>query len=545
MMRPESANQVWAGPDLHTGPTLVPLPVLRMWPESGTLAGSMRIVDGPRMAKRNMLATHENQKSENIRIFRTFNSNKLSGTQARKKETTSERTESNKKAVAKYRMKKSSEDTFKNSESKRVEKIRKRRLENMNEEEQTEYKRKAAERKKKSREAKKLSNNANDAKTPEPTAPVPYKRVQSLRKAINKSLRSLPYSPNKRKVVVAGLAKCVGLKIQEQLKAGLGGQMPLSEETIKFAHQIFCELYPDHKIGFSKFYELRPENVLLMKETPADQSDEKITNEIIWSDGPSSEFKNKFTMQILKDLGEKLGKSFTWKFSATSHGKGIIDGIGGRAKYLVRHKVMSKSSTPLIIQNSQDFANAANQLMEKTTVIHISQRQINEFNEKYDGFKNVEAYPGISKCHIPSYSFPDKALKLKKHALDYDQQISEISVEPTQQQVYTINEWVLVRYMGLSYPGEVTYTESSQIRVNVMEKAGTHYKWPNMQDNIFYSYDDVIMKLAPPVVAGNRGQFLFEDLKKYQHCTIALLFLGSLKNSFNSNISLFLSVADL
>ncbi|KAG1687719.1 DmX-like protein 2 [Nymphon striatum] len=54
-------------------------------------------------------------------------------------------------------------------------------------------------------------------------------------------------------------------------------------------------------------------------------------------------------------------------FSATSHGKGIIDGIGGRAKYLVRHKVMSKSSTPLIIQNSQDFANAANQLMEKTT----------------------------------------------------------------------------------------------------------------------------------------------------------------------------------
>ncbi|KAG1711229.1 hypothetical protein GQR58_002516 [Nymphon striatum] len=108
--------------------------------------------------------------------------------------------------------------------------------------------------------------------------------------------------------------------------------------------------------------------------------------------------------------------SFTWKFSATSHGKGIIDGNGGRAKYLVRHKVMSKSSTPLIIQNSQDFANAANQLMEKTTVIHISQRQINEFNEKYDGFKNI--------------------------------------------------------------------------RVNVMEKAGTHYKWPNVQDNIFYPYDD-------------------------------------------------------
>ncbi|KAG1649570.1 Peroxidasin [Nymphon striatum] len=32
-----------SGLDLHTGPILVTLPVLRMWPESGTLAGSMRI----------------------------------------------------------------------------------------------------------------------------------------------------------------------------------------------------------------------------------------------------------------------------------------------------------------------------------------------------------------------------------------------------------------------------------------------------------------------------------------------------------------------
>ena len=30
--------------------------------------------------------------------------------------------------------------------------------------------------------------------------------------------------------------------------------------------------------------------------------DENISNEIIWSDGPSCEFKNKFTMQILKDF---------------------------------------------------------------------------------------------------------------------------------------------------------------------------------------------------------------------------------------------------
>jgi len=60
--------------------------------------------------------------------------------------------ESNKKAVSKYKAKKAeSESTFKITESKRVELIRKRRVEKMNDDEKVEYKKKAAERKKKSR----------------------------------------------------------------------------------------------------------------------------------------------------------------------------------------------------------------------------------------------------------------------------------------------------------------------------------------------------------------------------------------------------------
>ncbi|KAG1657212.1 hypothetical protein GQR58_023517 [Nymphon striatum] len=81
------------------------------------------------------------------------------------------------------------------------------------------------------------------------------------------------------------------------------------------------------------------------------------------------------TFSEFKDKNNEKFMYAEIKFSATSHGKGIIDGIGGRAKYLVRHKVMSKSSTPLIIQNSQDFANAANQLMEKTTNNYLQNSQ--------------------------------------------------------------------------------------------------------------------------------------------------------------------------
>ena len=51
---------------------------------------------------------------------------------------------------------------------------------------------------------------------------------------------------------------------------------------------------------------------------------------IIWSDGPSAEFKNQFvTGKLLHELMMVFEKPYTWKYFETSHGKGISDGIGG------------------------------------------------------------------------------------------------------------------------------------------------------------------------------------------------------------------------
>ena len=39
----------------------------------------------------------------------------------------------------------------------------------------------------------------------------------------------------------------------------------------------------------------------------------------------------------------KVNDTILKKYFATSHGKGVVDGIGGRAKSIVRRKVMSKT----------------------------------------------------------------------------------------------------------------------------------------------------------------------------------------------------------
>ena len=80
-------------------------------------------------------------------------------------------------------------------------------------------------------------------------------------------------------------------------------------------------------------------------------------------------------MHILKHEF-KLACDVQWSYSATSHGKGVVDGIGGRAKSLVRQAVMSKNNKA-IVQCAKDFVNVAQQKMEHTSVILVEYDEMN------------------------------------------------------------------------------------------------------------------------------------------------------------------------
>ena len=53
----------------------------------------------------------------------------------------------------------------------------------------------------------------------------------------------------------------------------------------------------------------------------------------IFSDGHSSQFKNQYVLNCLPVLLERHDLAcLHWRFFATSHGKGAVDGIGGVVK---------------------------------------------------------------------------------------------------------------------------------------------------------------------------------------------------------------------
>ena len=76
---------------------------------------------------------------------------------------------------------------------------------------------------------------------------------------------------------------------------------------------------------------------------------DEIQKEIIWSDGPISEYKNRLMCYLTSYLSVKYGNSFTRKFSATANGKGAVDGVGGCVNFLVRMKAMSRGKKTLLL----------------------------------------------------------------------------------------------------------------------------------------------------------------------------------------------------
>lgn len=58
--------------------------------------------------------------------------------------------------------------------------------------------------------------------------------------------------------------------------------------------------------------------------------------EMIYSDGWRCEFKNEYKNKYMHHFDKKMSSSLYLNYFATSHGKGVIDGIGGEAKSIAQ-----------------------------------------------------------------------------------------------------------------------------------------------------------------------------------------------------------------
>lgn len=231
----------------------------------------------------------------------------------------------------------------------------------------------------------------------------------------------------------------------------------------------------------------------------------------IFTDGPTSEFKNKYMVKLVEVLHSKLNCKISWQYFATSHGKGVVDGIGGLAKSMVRKEVMARRT---VVQNSMDFFSTVIKVVPSTTPIHVSAEEIEATITEENPWDDVKDAPGIKRTHCVVHK--NDGIHLYRSSL-MEEELGVVkgyvNLRSCRKESLAVGDWVIVQYDGKNYPGEVVIVGVDDVKVNVMHRifAG-FWKWPATPDEIFYPNEKIQGKINPPEPVGRRGQFRFNEV---------------------------------
>ena len=240
----------------------------------------------------------------------------------------------------------------------------------------------------------------------------------------------------------------------------------------------------------------------------------------IFSDGAGSQFKQRYLFSNLYAWEQDYSLSIKWNFFATSHGKDVVDGIGGTVKRAVWRRVKSEK---VHITSAEQYAVVATECSPNIHVHFISKTDIQAVQPFLEArWKDVVAVPRTRQMHCFIANGSNKMMvadtsdstqfttvcirKISGSDNEEDSDSEEEEGSETIPEDFSIGNWVVVNYNGEEFPGEITSC-GSEIEVSVMHKSGNKFwKWPKTIDKIVYERKDVVRKINPPKVAGHRGQ---------------------------------------
>ena len=86
----------------------------------------------------------------------------------------------------------------------------------------------------------------------------------------------------------------------------------------------------------------------------------------IWTDGPSSQFRNKYIFEFIGiTLPQLIAYNVFWNYSATSHGKVAVDVVGGTIKWVVTQALVTRKA---ILKDAVSMFNA----VKEKTKLHLA-----------------------------------------------------------------------------------------------------------------------------------------------------------------------------
>ena len=120
----------------------------------------------------------------------------------------------------------------------------------------------------------------------------------------------------------------------------------------------------------------------------------------VWTDGPSSQYKNKYIFALLFRLQEHHGMQIQWNYFATSHGKGPNDALGGNVKRMAHRLTMTRTA---IVNNAETLASAVRSCDTNIRVHVMNEETIQQKSKDVgaeDLWNGLQTFPGTITTHF-------------------------------------------------------------------------------------------------------------------------------------------------
>ena len=240
---------------------------------------------------------------------------------------------------------------------------------------------------------------------------------------------------------------------------------------------------------------------------------------VFWSDGPSSQFKNRYMFEYMMTLANKFRlSSLTWNFFATSHGKGAIDGVGGSLKRTVYTHIKARQG---IVRTAKEFTDVIVSSGSNVEIIHIPTDDIEAFfYERIETtMENAPKRPGIQSSHYWEYS-QSQNLTMENLSPSMDHYIDD-SVPTSDERRKSdgkvrhlkLGDHVVVKFQGCEFVGCITniYGDGDFDGNFLRKKRGSVFSYPLIPDVSAFGKEDITAVLDVPLMGRHETYDFFSS----------------------------------
>ena len=226
---------------------------------------------------------------------------------------------------------------------------------------------------------------------------------------------------------------------------------------------------------------------------------------IYFSDGAASQYKNRKNFCNLCHHKLDFGVEAEWHFSATSHGKGACDGLGGTVKRLAARTSLQRPYHNQIMTPLQLYDWCYTSL----TAIHFAYCSCNEYSETSTAletrFNKSRTIPGTRQYHsfVPISSdvvevrkFSDSPMHKREKVKKQDGELQMESISGYVTCVYN-DKWWLAFVLDKD-------VENSEVTVTFLHPHGParSHKYPTFPDILSIPSNHILTKVDPRTATG-------------------------------------------